>query len=68
MSERLGAEHYGEERAETAEAKAEGIIADELKRRNWKAAERKTPRCHKFHPAWSSDHRGRALFQALARA
>ena len=41
VGERLGAEHYGQERAETAEAKAEGIIADELKR-NWKVAERET--------------------------
>ena len=31
MSERMGAEHYGEERAETAEALAELIIAEELK-------------------------------------
>lgn len=36
MSERLGAEHYGEERTETAAAKAERIIAAELKRRGWK--------------------------------
>ncbi len=42
MSERLGAEHYGEERAETAEAKAERIIAEELKRRRWKEAELRT--------------------------
>ena len=39
MSERLGAEHYGAERAETDVAKAERIIAQELKRRKWKAAE-----------------------------
>ena len=39
MSERMGAEHYGEERAETAEAKAERIIAEELKRRRWKEAD-----------------------------
>ena len=32
MSERMGAEHYGEERAETAEALAELIIAEELER------------------------------------
>ena len=31
MSERMGAERYGEERAETAEALAELIIAEELK-------------------------------------
>jgi REP element-mobilizing transposase RayT len=35
MSERLGAEHYGEERTETDVAKAERIIATELKRRHW---------------------------------
>ncbi len=35
MSERLGAEHYGEERAETDVAKAERIIATELQRRRW---------------------------------
>ena len=39
MSERLGAEHYGAARAETDLAKAERIIAGELKRRKWKAAE-----------------------------
>ncbi|MHB8524519.1 MAG: transposase, partial [Limisphaerales bacterium] len=33
MSGRLGAEHYGEERAETAAAMAEQMIAKELKRR-----------------------------------
>ncbi|MEO8428329.1 MAG: transposase, partial [Verrucomicrobiota bacterium] len=33
MSERLGAEHYGEERAETEATKAERIIMEELKRR-----------------------------------
>ena len=32
MSERMGAERYGEELAETAEALAELIIAEELKR------------------------------------
>lgn len=42
MSERLGAEHYGKERAESAETKAERIIAEELKRRRWKAAELQT--------------------------
>lgn len=35
MSERMGAEHYGTERAETAHEKAESIIALELKRRGW---------------------------------
>ena len=42
MSGRLGAEHYGEERTETAEALAERIIAAELKRRRWNEAELKT--------------------------
>jgi putative transposase len=42
MSERLGPEHYGEERAERAEAVAEQIIAAELKRRRWKEADLKT--------------------------
>ena len=41
MSERLGAEHYGEERAESAEALAEEIIAAELKRRRWQEDELK---------------------------
>lgn len=42
MSERLGAEHYGEERAATVEAQAEQIIVAELKRRRWGEAELKT--------------------------
>ena len=42
MSERMGAEHYGEERAQTAEAMAEQIIAQELQRRRWKEADLKT--------------------------
>ena len=41
MSERRGAEHYGEERTETAEAVAERIIAEALKRRRWKEADLK---------------------------
>ena len=41
MSERMGAEHYGEERAETAEALAELIIAEELKRWRWQEADLK---------------------------
>ena len=41
MSERMGAEHYGEERAETAEALAELIIAEELKRGRWQKADLK---------------------------
>ena len=42
MSERMRAEHYGEERAETAEALAELIIAEELKRWRWQEADPKT--------------------------
>jgi hypothetical protein len=42
MSERMGAEHYGEERAETAEALAELTIAEELKRGRWQEADLKT--------------------------
>jgi len=38
MSKRIGAEHYGEERAKTAEALAELIIAEELKRARWQKA------------------------------
>jgi len=39
MSGQLGAEHYGEERLETAAEKAEGIVMAELKRINWDEAE-----------------------------
>ena len=47
MSERMGAEHYGEERAETAEALAEQIIAGDLKRRRWSKTELMTrPKGH----------------------
>ena len=47
MCARLGAEHYGEERSETAEAMAEQIIAAELKRRRWKEADlRMRPKGH----------------------
>jgi REP element-mobilizing transposase RayT len=42
MSERMGAEHYGEERAQTAQAMAEQIIAEELKRQQWKEVALKT--------------------------
>ena len=42
MREGIGAEHYGEERAQTAEAAAEAIIAEELKRRRWKEKTLKT--------------------------
>ena len=38
----MGAEHCGEERAETAEALAELIIAEELKRWRWQEADLKT--------------------------
>jgi hypothetical protein len=44
MSERLGPEHYGEERALTAEARAEAIIAEELRRQRWRPADLKTRR------------------------
>jgi putative transposase len=36
MKERLGPEHYGVERGETGEVRAEGIVAKELKRRGWR--------------------------------
>ncbi len=39
MKERMGKEHYGAERAETAEAQAEAIISEELKRRRWREEE-----------------------------
>ena len=42
MNERIGAEHFGEERAETAEAVAEQIISEELQRRRWQEADLKT--------------------------
>ncbi len=42
IGERLGAEHYGEERALAAEARAEQIIAEELQRRRWAPADLKT--------------------------
>ena len=35
MKEQMGAEHYGEERQETAEAQAEEMIAEELRRCRW---------------------------------
>ena len=38
----MGAEHYGDECAETAEALAERIIADELRRGRWQEADLKT--------------------------
>jgi hypothetical protein len=36
MKERMGAEHYGEERQETAETQADEIIAETLKRSRWR--------------------------------
>jgi hypothetical protein len=42
MIERMGAEHYGEERAETAKALAELIIAEDLKLGRWQEADLKT--------------------------
>lgn len=39
MSERVGAEHYGDERAQSQEARAERIIAEELKRRGWRESD-----------------------------
>jgi putative transposase len=35
MAERVGESHYGEERQESGEAKAERIVEEELKRRRW---------------------------------
>ena len=34
-----GADHYGQERRETDEQKAERIVVEELKRRGWKESE-----------------------------
>jgi hypothetical protein len=39
MGERRGANHYGEECYESAEAKAERIVAEELRQRGWSEAE-----------------------------
>jgi putative transposase len=38
MTERMGREHYGEERLESQMAKAEGVVAEELRRRRWTPA------------------------------
>ena len=38
----MGAEHYGEDRAKTAEAPAELIIAEELKLGQWQEVDLKT--------------------------
>lgn len=35
MKEQIGTEHYGLERQESAEARAEGIVREELQRRHW---------------------------------
>jgi putative transposase len=39
MNQKMGAEHYGEERRETDEQKAERIVTGELERRGWKESE-----------------------------
>jgi hypothetical protein len=38
MAERVGESHYGAERQESGEEKAEQIVAEELKRRKWEEA------------------------------
>ena len=38
MSERMGSEHYGEERAESQAEKAERVVREELQRRRWTEA------------------------------
>lgn len=38
MSERLGPEHYGEERRQSQGEKAEGVVVEELRRRKWTEA------------------------------
>jgi hypothetical protein len=35
MSERMGTEHYGEERRESQAEKAEWVVGEELRRRGW---------------------------------
>jgi len=44
MGQKLGTEHYGEERFETVEARAQRIVQEELKRRQWKEADLKERR------------------------
>lgn len=39
VSERMGAEHYGSERAESAEVQAERLIRKELRRRGWEESD-----------------------------
>ena len=41
MKERLGPEHYGDERQQTMEEHAQGIVAGEMKRRGWAETELK---------------------------
>lgn len=38
MTDRLGAEHYGTEREEAAEAKAEKVVREEMRQRRWDEA------------------------------
>ncbi|MCU0783928.1 MAG: transposase [Verrucomicrobia bacterium] len=38
MSERMGSEHYGEERQESQQEKAERVVGEELRRRGWTEA------------------------------
>ncbi len=38
MSERLGSEHYGQERQESQAAKAKRVVGEELRRRRWTQA------------------------------
>ena len=53
MSGRMGAEHYGQERAQTAELLAEQIIAKELRRRRWMEADsRPDPRAMRGKWLW----------------
>ena len=39
MKEQMGEHHYGEERAETEQEQAEGMVREELKRLGWKEAD-----------------------------
>ena len=51
----MGAEHYGEERAKTAEAQAELIIAEELKRGRLQEADLNTrPKGDSVTVAWAA--------------
>src|SRR6266487_179973 len=43
MSERLGPEHYGEERQESQAEKAEAVVGQELRRRRWTEATLEEP-------------------------